>query len=85
MTTLSRWVAGKGWVPWEDGSRFRMEVVTDKAQVEQDSRMYESVKTALLACLRGYNPAVALEFARKTLPSDVRPPFVALGEAHRAA
>lgn len=32
VTTLSRWVAGKGWVPWEDGSRFRMEVVTDKAR-----------------------------------------------------
>ena len=55
-----------------------------EAQVEQDSRMYESVKTALLACLRGYNPAVALEFARKTLPSDVRPPFAEF-EAHLKA
>jgi chemotaxis protein MotA len=33
------------------------------------------VKTALLACLRGYNPKIALEFARKTLPSNVRPGF----------
>ena len=55
-----------------------------EAQVEQDSRMYESVKTALLACLRGYNPAVALEFARKTLPSDERPPFAEF-EAHLKA
>lgn len=46
-----------------------------EARAEQDSRMYESVKTALLACLRGYNPKIALEFARKTLPSDVRPAF----------
>lgn len=46
-----------------------------EAQAEQDSRIYESVKTALLACLRGYNPKVALEFARKTLPSNVRPQF----------
>lgn len=46
-----------------------------EARAEQDSRIYESVKTALLACLRGYNPKIALEFARKTLPSDVRPSF----------
>ena len=55
-----------------------------EARAEQDSRIYESVKTALLACLRGYNPAVALEFARKTLPSDVRPPFAEF-EAHLKA
>ncbi|MEE7546695.1 flagellar motor stator protein MotA [Xanthomonas sp. Kuri4-1] len=46
-----------------------------EARAEQDSRIYESVKTALLACLRGYNPKIALEFARKTLPSNVRPGF----------
>ncbi|WP_369977104.1 flagellar motor stator protein MotA [Xanthomonas bundabergensis] len=46
-----------------------------EARAEQDSRIFESVKTALLACLRGYNPKIALEFARKTLPSDVRPSF----------
>ena len=46
-----------------------------EARAEQDSRIYESVKTALLACLRGYNPKIALEFARKTLPSNVRPAF----------
>jgi chemotaxis protein MotA len=52
-----------------------------EARAEQDSRIYESVKTALLACLRGYNPKIALEFARKTLPSNVRPGFSAF-EAH---
>ncbi|WP_017912091.1 flagellar motor stator protein MotA [Xanthomonas sp. SHU 166] len=46
-----------------------------EARAEQDSRIFESVKTALLACLRGYNPKIALEFARKTLPTDVRPSF----------
>ncbi len=46
-----------------------------EARAEQDSRIYESVKTAMLACLRGYNPKIALEFARKTLPSNVRPGF----------
>jgi len=46
-----------------------------EARAEQDARIYESVKTALLACLRGDNPKIALEFARKTLPSNVRPGF----------
>ncbi|MCF5935369.1 flagellar motor stator protein MotA, partial [Xanthomonas perforans] len=46
-----------------------------EARAEQDGRIYEAVKTALLACLRGYNPKIALEFARKTLPSNVRPSF----------
>ena len=46
-----------------------------EARAEQDSRIYESVKTALLACLRGYNPKIALEFARKTVPSNLRPGF----------
>lgn len=52
-----------------------------EARAEQDARIYESVKTALLACLRGYNPKIALEFARKTLPSNVRPGF-SVFEAH---
>ena len=46
-----------------------------EARAEQDSRIYESVKTALLSCLRGYNPKIALEFARKTVPSALRPGF----------
>ena len=46
-----------------------------QARAEQDSRIYEAVKTALLSCLRGYNPKIALEFARKTVPSTVRPSF----------
>ena len=52
-----------------------------EARAEHDARIFESVKTALLACLRGYNPKIAMEFARKTLPSDVRPDFAAF-EAH---
>ncbi len=46
-----------------------------QARAEQDARIYESVKTALLACLRGYAPKIALEFARKTVPSALRPGF----------
>ncbi|WP_256645152.1 flagellar motor stator protein MotA [Thermomonas paludicola] len=46
-----------------------------EARAEQDSRIYESVKTALLASLRGYPPKIAMEFARKTVPSEQRPGF----------
>ena len=51
------------------------------ARVEHDSVIYQSVKTALLSCLRGYNPKVSLEFARKTVPSAIRPSFAEL-ETH---
>ncbi|MDR3414635.1 MAG: hypothetical protein P4L83_00480 [Nevskia sp.] len=39
------------------------------------------MKNALLASLRGYNPVVAIEFARKSLSSNVRPTFAEL-EGH---
>lgn len=44
----------------------------------EDSRALECVKTALLASLRGYNPIVAIEFARKSLNARMRPAFSAL-------
>ncbi len=45
-----------------------------EARAEQDSRIYESVKTALLACLRGYNPKIALELpARRCRRTCARP------------
>lgn len=49
--------------------------------VEEDSHALECVKAALLASLRGYNPIVAVEFARKSLNSKVRPAFSEL-EGH---
>ncbi|NII11507.1 flagellar motor stator protein MotA [Oleiagrimonas sp. C23AA] len=49
-------------------------------QASEDGRAFECVKTALLANLRGYNPKVAVEFARKSLPSKVRPSFQDLEE-----
>lgn len=44
-------------------------------RVHEDGRAFECVKVALLASLRGYNPKVAVEFARKTLSADSRPSF----------
>ena len=52
-----------------------------RANSASDCSMLEAVKSALLGCLRGYSPLVALEFARKTLPTDMRPSFIDL-ETH---
>ncbi len=44
-------------------------------RAQEDSKAFECVKSALIASLRGYNPQVAIEFARKSLSSKVRPNF----------
>jgi chemotaxis protein MotA len=41
----------------------------------EESKAYEVVKMALVATVRGYVPAVAIEFARKLLCTDIRPTF----------
>jgi chemotaxis protein MotA len=46
-----------------------------ESRVQEDGKAFECVKVALLASLRGYNPKVAVEFARKTLSSHSRPNF----------
>ncbi len=43
-----------------------------------EAKAFELVKMALVASVRGYVPAVAIEFARKLLFSDVRPSFADL-------
>jgi chemotaxis protein MotA len=49
-------------------------------RVQEDGRAFECVKIALLANLRGYNPKVAVEFARKSLATNTRPRFQDLEE-----
>ena len=41
----------------------------------EESKAFEVVKMALVATVRGYVPAVAIEFSRKLLASDLRPTF----------
>ena len=41
----------------------------------QKGKAFEVVKMALVATVRGYVPAVAIEFARKLLCTDIRPTF----------
>jgi chemotaxis protein MotA len=46
-----------------------------ESRVHEDGKAFECVKVALLASLRGYNPKVSVEFARKTLSAHMRPNF----------
>jgi chemotaxis protein MotA len=52
-----------------------------ESKAQEDGKAFECVKVALMANLRGYNPMVAVEFARKSLSSHARPSFVDL-EGH---
>ncbi len=47
---------------------------------EQDTKMFQCIKTGLIAYMNGFAPAVAVEFARKTLMSHQRPDFYAVEE-----
>lgn len=48
---------------------------------EAESKYYLSMKVGLLAQMSGYAPAIAVEFARKALMSEVRPTFAEIDEA----
>ncbi len=52
-----------------------------KMAYEADSRFFVCIKVGLLAYLKGYAPAVSVEFARKAISSDVRPTFYEVEEA----
>lgn len=45
------------------------------AVYEEESKMLESIKVGVVAFLNGHAPAIAIEFARKTLMSHQRPTF----------
>ena len=49
--------------------------------IAADGRFYVCIKAGILAHVAGHPPAIAVEFARKTLSSDVRPSFYELEEA----
>ena len=50
----------------------------------EQSKLFDCVKTTLLASLNGYAPQVAVEFGRKVLFSYVRPGFLELEEELKA-
>ncbi len=49
-----------------------------------ESRYLTCIKTGLLAHLQGFAPSISIEYARKTLLSEVRPTFIELEEATSA-
>ncbi|NOT24461.1 MAG: flagellar motor stator protein MotA [Acidobacteria bacterium] len=46
-----------------------------EARVGDDGHYEQCIKTGLLAMYKGFPPMVAVEFARRVLPSEVRPSF----------
>jgi chemotaxis protein MotA len=52
-----------------------------KARYDAELKYLLCIKAGLLAYLQGYAPAVAVEFARKALLSNVRPTFYEVEEA----
>jgi chemotaxis protein MotA len=55
-----------------------------KSIFEAESKYYLSLKAGLLAHIAGQPPVMAIEFARKSLMSDVRPTFTEVEEATAA-
>ena len=55
-----------------------------KNRGEAEQRYFLCIKAAILAYMQGYAPSVAVEFARKSLNTDVRPSFYEVEEAVEA-
>ena len=52
-----------------------------RGRAEAEQRYFLCIKAAILAYMQGYAPSVAVEFARKSLNTDVRPTFYEVEEA----
>lgn len=52
-----------------------------KAKFETEARYFQCLKVGLLGHLHGYAPSISVEYARKTLLSEVRPTFTEVEEA----
>lgn len=42
---------------------------------EEESKVYEAVKAGIISLAKGFNPIVSVEFARRSIPNDLRPTF----------
>ena len=56
-----------------------------KARCDAEVKYFMCIKAGLLAYMQGYAPAIAVEFGRKALNTDVRPTFYEVEEAVEAA
>jgi chemotaxis protein MotA len=52
---------------------------------EAEGKYYVCLKQGLLAFHKGFAASIAVEFARRVIPSDVRPGFTEVEEACRAS
>ncbi len=52
-----------------------------KAVYDAENKYFQCIKVGLLAHMQGYPPSVSIEFARKTLFSNVRPTFYEVEDA----
>lgn len=48
------------------------------AQIEERGQFFEMIRTAVAAHARGATPILAVEYARRSIPADLRPAFVEL-------
>jgi chemotaxis protein MotA len=55
-----------------------------KAIYATEFKYFQCIKAGLLAHLSGYAPAISVEYARKVLPSELRPSFTEVEEATAA-
>lgn len=46
-----------------------------------NGKYFQVIKVALLAHLSGYAPSISIEYARKSVPNDLRPTFLEMEEA----
>lgn len=42
---------------------------------EEESKVYEAIKSGVISLAKGFNPIVSVEFARRSIPNDYRPTF----------
>lgn len=42
---------------------------------DDESKVFETIKAAMIAFAKGFNPIVCVEFARRAIPGDYRPQF----------
>lgn len=42
---------------------------------EQESKVFEAIKSGIISLAKGFNPIVSVEFARRSIPNEYRPTF----------
>lgn len=55
-----------------------------RQRYEAESKYFQCLKIGLLAHLQGFAPSISIEYARKTLMTEVRPSFTEVEEATQA-